>query len=91
MRTRILAGLLLVPLLILIIVGKTPLYIGETIIVSVALHEFYKAFEEKDIKPLYYIGYIFSIYLNQKHIQFFVYILHLYLIKIFLNNTYFFL
>ena len=67
MRTRILAGLLLVPLLILIIVGKTPLYIGETIIVSVALHEFYKAFEEKDIKPLYYIGYIFSIYLLVKN------------------------
>ena len=91
MRTRVIAGLLLVPLLMLIILGGTPLYIGEAIIIAIALNEFYKAFEEKDIKPLYYIGYIFSIYLNQKHIQFFVYILHLYLIKIFLNNTYFFL
>ena len=67
MRTRIIAGLLLVPLLILIIVGGTPLYIGEAIIISIALHEFYKAFEAKDIKPLYYIGYIFSIYLLIKN------------------------
>ena len=36
MRTRIIAGLLLVPLLILIIVGGTPLYIGEAIIISIA-------------------------------------------------------
>ena len=67
MRTRIIAGLLLVPLLILIILGGTPLYIGEAIIISMALHEFYKAFEEKSIKPLYYIGYIFSIYLLIKN------------------------
>ena len=31
MRTRIIAGLLLVPLLILIIFGGLPLYIGEAI------------------------------------------------------------
>ena len=67
MRTRIIAGLLLVPLLILIILGGTPLDIGEAIIISMALHEFYKAFEEKSIKPLYYIGYIFSIYLLIKN------------------------
>ena len=67
MRTRIIAGLLLVPLLILIILGGTPFYIGEAIIISMALHEFYKAFEEKSIKPLYYIGYIFSIYLLIKN------------------------
>ena len=29
MRTRVIAGLLLVPLLMLIILGGTPLYIGE--------------------------------------------------------------
>ena len=67
MKTRIIAGLLLVPLLILIILGGTPLYIGEAIMVSMALHEFYKAFEEKDIKPLYYIGYSFAIYLLIKN------------------------
>ena len=67
MKTRVIAGLLLVPLLILIILGGTPLYVGEAIIISMALHEFYKAFEEKDIKPLYYIGYIFSIYLLIKN------------------------
>lgn len=67
MRTRVIAGLLLVPLLMLIILGGTPLYIGEAIIIAIALNEFYKAFEEKDIKPLYYIGYIFSIYLLIKN------------------------
>ncbi len=67
MKTRVIAGLLLVPLLILIIIGGTPLYIGEAIIVAIALNEFYKAFEVKDIKPLYYIGYIFSIYLLIKN------------------------
>lgn len=67
MRTRVIAGLLLVPLFILIIIGGTPLYIGEAIIISIALNEFYKAFEQKDIKPLYYIGYIFSIYLLTKN------------------------
>ena len=67
MRTRVIAGLLLVPLFILIILGGLPLYIGEAIIISIALHEFYKAFEQKDIKPLYYIGYIFSFYLLIKN------------------------
>ena len=67
MRTRIIAGLLLVPLLILIIFGGLPLYIGEAILVSIALHEFYKAFEEKEIQPLYYIGYIFAFYLLIKN------------------------
>lgn len=67
MKTRVIAGLLLVPLFIFIIIGGTPLYIGEAIIISMALHEFYKAFERKDIEPLYYIGYIFSIYLIIKN------------------------
>lgn len=67
MKKRIIAGLLLVPLLVLIVFGGIPLYIGEAIIVAIALHEFYKAFEEKNIKPLYYIGYIFSIYLLIKN------------------------
>ena len=67
MRTRIIAGLLLVPLFILIILGGLPLYIGEAVIVAIALHEFYKAFEEKEIKPLYYIGYTFAFYLLIKN------------------------
>lgn len=67
MRTRIIAGLLLVPLFILIILGGLPLYIGEAIIISIAINEFYKAFEQKEIKPLYYIGYTFSFYLLIKN------------------------
>ena len=67
MRTRIISGLLLVPLFILIILGGIPLYIGEAIIISIAINEFYKAFEQKEIKPLYYIGYAFSFYLLIKN------------------------
>ena len=36
MKTRILAGLALVPLLLLVIFGGLPLYIGEFIIISIA-------------------------------------------------------
>ena len=47
MKTRILAGLALVPLLLLVALGGLPLYIGEFVIVAIAIHEFYKAFETK--------------------------------------------
>ena len=49
MKTRILAGLALVPLLLLVALGGLPLYIGEFVIVAIAIHEFYKAFETKKI------------------------------------------
>ncbi|MGL6106759.1 phosphatidate cytidylyltransferase [Romboutsia sp.] len=68
MRTRIIAALALVPLFILIIIGGLPLYIAESIIVGIALNEFYKAFEAKEIHPLFNIGYIFSVYLALKNI-----------------------
>lgn len=68
MRTRIIAGLALVPLFIFIIIGGIPLYLAELLVVSIALNEFYKAFKPKEIHPIYYIGYIFSIYLTFKNI-----------------------
>ena len=52
MKTRILAGLALVPLLLLVILGGLPLYIGEFIIISIAINEFYKAFKVKQINPI---------------------------------------
>ena len=49
MLTRIIAALALVPLFIFIIIGGIPLYIAEMAILAIALREFYKAFNAKDI------------------------------------------
>ena len=54
MKTRILAGLALVPLLLLVALGGLPLYIGEFVIVAIAIHEFYKAFATK--KSILYLA-----------------------------------
>ncbi|MGL5329272.1 MAG: phosphatidate cytidylyltransferase [Peptostreptococcaceae bacterium] len=67
MLTRIIAGLALIPLVIFLVIGGIPLYIVETIIISIALNEFYKAFKVKDINPLFNIGYIFAGYLLIKN------------------------
>ena len=55
MKTRILAGLALVPLLLLVALGGLPLYIGEFVIVAIAIHEFYKAFETINKSILYLV------------------------------------
>ena len=67
MKTRILAGLALVPLLLLVIVGGLPLYIGEFVIIAIAINEFYKAFKIKEINPIFSLGYIFAFYLFIKN------------------------
>lgn len=67
MKTRILAGLALVPLLLLVVIGGLPLYIGEVVIAFIAIDEFYKAFKEKEMYPIFYLGYIFSFYLLIKN------------------------
>lgn len=68
MKTRIISGIILLPLLLLLVIGGTPLYVAEIIMISIAMHEFYYAFEAKDIKPIYLLGYIFAAYLGVKHI-----------------------
>ena len=68
MLTRIIAGLALVPLCLFILVGGLPLYIAEIVILAIALREFYKAFNAKDIHPIENIGYIFIAYLALKNI-----------------------
>ena len=78
MKTRILAGLALVPLLLLVILGGLPLYIGEFIIISIAINEFYKAFKVKQINPIFSLGYIFAFYLFIKNYFGLRYELHLY-------------
>jgi len=68
MLTRIIAALALLPLFIFILIGGLPLYIAEIVILAIALREFYKAFNAKDIYPIQSIGYIFIAYLALKNI-----------------------
>ena len=68
MLTRIIAALALLPLFIFILIGGLPLYIAEIVILAIALREFYKAFNAKDIHPIQNIGYIFIAYLALKNI-----------------------
>ncbi len=68
MLTRIIAALVLVPLFIFIAIGGIPLYVVEAGILLIALQEFYKAFNSKNIKPISGIGYIFVGYLLLKNI-----------------------
>jgi phosphatidate cytidylyltransferase len=68
MLTRSIAGLALVPLFIVIAIGGLPLYIAQTLVVLIALYEFYKAFKVKGINPIFNIGYIFTVYLLIKNI-----------------------
>lgn len=67
MLTRIIAALALVPLLGILIYGGVPLYIMEIVLISIALHEFYKAFNQKNINPIYWLGYVFAVYLGLKN------------------------
>ena len=62
MLTRIIAALALVPLLGILIYGGVPLYITEIVLISIALHEFYKAFNQKNINPIYWLGYVYTIF-----------------------------
>ena len=67
MLTRIIASLALVPLLGIMLYGGLPLYITEIVLISIALHEFFKAFNEKGIKPIYWLGYVFAVYMGAKN------------------------
>ena len=67
MLTRIIASLALVPLLGIMLYGGLPLYITEIVLISIALHEFFKAFNEKGIKPIYWLGDIFAVYMGAKN------------------------
>ena len=67
MLIRIIAGLALIPLLIFLIIGGIPLYVAEAILLFMAINEFYKAFNHKEIKSIYSISYLFIFYLFIKN------------------------
>lgn len=58
MKTRILTGMILLPLLLLVYFGGIPLKIGCLVISILGLNEFFKCVETKGAKPSYIIGYI---------------------------------
>lgn len=64
MVTRVLTGVLAVPLLIFLVYsGGWILKISSTVVVLLALREFYNSFQHKNIFPLSYVGYIFTIFM----------------------------
>lgn len=60
---RVVSSLVLLPLLILVYMRGLPLYIGGVVLVSMALNEFYNAFDNLSIRPIKEIGYVYSILL----------------------------
>lgn len=71
MKTRVLSGLILAPLLLILYFGDWVLLVGCVIISLVSLKEFYNGFTKMNIIPSFIIGYfsiaalyIFSIFLN---------------------------
>lgn len=61
MKQRLISALFLLPLLILLVVRGIPLYIGGAILMCIALHEFYCAFENIDIHPIKEMGYLYAL------------------------------
>lgn len=64
MLKRILTGVIGVPLLIFIVMsGGIVLELSTLVVVLIALREFYHSFHHKDIHPLSYTGYLFTIFM----------------------------
>lgn len=60
MKTRIISSLIMVPLLGLVLLGGIPLFLAVAAISGIAMHEFYKGFENMNIHPMRIPGYIFG-------------------------------
>lgn len=56
MKTRILSGLIMLPLLVIVILNGWILYAGSFVISIMAAYEFFRGFRELDIKPSYPIA-----------------------------------
>ena len=56
MKTRILSGLIMAPLLVILIIGGYVLYAGCFVIGVMAVYEFFKGFRAMDIRPSYPIA-----------------------------------
>ena len=56
MKTRVLSGLIMLPLLIILVLGGYVLFAGCFVIGIMGVREFYNGFREMDIKPNYGIA-----------------------------------
>lgn len=64
MVKRVLSGVLAIPLLIFLVYsGGLILKISASVVVLMALREFYNSFHHKNIFPLSYVGYLFTIFM----------------------------
>ena len=61
MKTRILSGLIMLPLVILLILGGYVLYAGCFVIGIMAVYEFYRGFREMDVRPSYPIAVVSAV------------------------------
>lgn len=61
MTTRVLSGVMLLPLLLTIIIGNLPLYLLGLVLTIVAINEFTKALKVKDIDIFPVLGYVISV------------------------------
>lgn len=69
MKTRIISGLVMVPLLSIVYFGKLPLTIGCMIISLIGVKEFFTMYENKGIKPSKYLAYIMILILYALHVS----------------------
>ena len=61
MKTRVLAGLAMVPILVIFYFGGYVLFIGVFIMAIMALKEFYDGFGAMGVKPAYIVGYLSAV------------------------------
>lgn len=61
MKQRLVSAMIMLPLLVLLVLGGLPLYVGGLVLMGVALHEFYNAFDKIQKRPIYEIGYAFVV------------------------------
>ena len=70
MKTRILSGLIMAPLLVLLYFGGYPLMIAAFLIGIVGLYEFYKGFHAVGSRPNYPVGAVFTLLLYAMYMFF---------------------
>lgn len=68
MRNRLLGALVLLPLFTGLLTGGPILYLTSFMLTVLGLREFYSSFKEREIKPIFSIGVILSIYILLKNI-----------------------
>lgn len=69
MKTRIISGLIMVPLLVIVYFGKLPLAIGAMLISIIGVREFFTMYEKNEIHPSKPLAYILIVALYGVHVS----------------------